>query len=306
MASHNLYQISKRLFHDSQLKGLMFALLGAALMSLKPILVKIAYQFGGDTQSVMLLRALSALPVYLAILCILLARPHNRKVVKQQGWKAALLGVAGYYLAVYFDLTSLNYISAQLERLILFLYPSIVIFLSWLIYKKAPTPSMIIAVVLGYFGVAAIALSDVSLGSADVLFGSSLAAASAFVFACYLLSSKPLIGKMGSSLFTSLGMASASIAILLHFSLFGNDVSTWSNELIVLGITLGLVCTVLPAYLLSAGMQILSPAEIGITSNIGPLITTVAAVYFLGEAFTILHGLGLVLVVVSMAFLRSK
>ncbi|WP_394245625.1 DMT family transporter [Vibrio astriarenae] len=306
MISRNEHLPYKRIFQSNYFKGLGLALAGTALMSFKPVLIKIAYQFGGNVQAVMLLRAISSLPIYLIVLYTLISKHNKSKSLKQDGWKAALLGVFGYYVTVYLDLASLNHISAQLERLIIFLYPSLIILLSWILYKQQPTKRVVIAVITGYLGVIAIVIGEPSSGSSELYLGSSLAFASAFVFACYLLSSKPLISRMGSQLFTSIGMASASVAILLHFITLDGGFEGWNPTLVGLGVTLGLVCTVLPAYLIAAGMEILTPAEVGLTANIGPFITTGAAVYVLGETFTYFHMIGLVLVTLSVVAMRSK
>ncbi|MGL6261909.1 DMT family transporter [Vibrio sp. WXL210] len=306
MISNNEHLPNKRFFQTSYFKGLSLALAGTALMSLKPILVKVAYQFGGNVQSVMLLRAISALPIYLLVLFTLITKHDKSKLLKQDGWKAGFLGAFGYYVTVYLDLASLNHISAQLERLIIFLYPSIVILLSWILYKQRPTKRVIIAVITGYLGVTAIVIGEPAGANSEIFLGGSLAFASAFVFACYLLFSKPLINRMGSQLFTSVGMASASAAILLHFFILDGSFESWSPTLIGLGIILGLVCTVLPAYLIAAGMEILTPAEVSLSANIGPIITAGAAVYVLGEDFTALHAIGLLIVVLSMRVMSSR
>ncbi len=306
MISSNENLPNKRFFESNYFKGLALALVGTALMSFKPVLIKLAYQFGGNVQSVMMLRAISSLPIYLIVLFTLIIKHNKKKSLKQDGWKAAFLGVFGYYVTVYLDLASLNHISAQLERLIIFLYPSLIIFLSWIFYKQRPTKRVVIAVFTGYLGVISMVIGEPTSASSELFVGSSLALASAFVFACYLLFSKRLISRMGSQLFTSIGMASASVAILLHFFTLDGSFEAWNATLVGLGVALGLVCTVLPAYLIAAGMEILTPTEVGLTANIGPFITTVAAVYVLGETFSYFHAIGLVLVTLSVLAMRFK
>ncbi|MGF1681188.1 DMT family transporter [Photobacterium minamisatsumaniensis] len=288
------------------LRGMCLALLGALLFSIKPVLIKIAYLNGGDATSIMTLRALSSLPIYLVVLFLLCRNNEVRQKVRLHGWQAALVGILGYYLASYLDIVALSFISAQLERLLIFLFPSLVVAISWLWFGQRPTRSTIIAVCIGYSGIALIVAHDVTSLGQQVWVGSALAIASALVFAIYLILSKGIIAKMGSQLFTSIGMGSAGIAIICHLLLSDSQVTEWSYPLIILGITLGIFCTVIPSYLMAAAMAELSPTQFSLTANIGPVITALAAVIVLGEVFTVFHGLGMGLVVYSVYHINKK
>ncbi|PSW21551.1 EamA/RhaT family transporter [Photobacterium sanctipauli] len=288
------------------MRGIVYALIGALLFSLKPILIKLAYQYGGDATSIMTLRAFSSLPVYLVMLVWLCKSAEARGKVRQYGWQAALVGVLGYYLASFLDIVALDYISAQLERLLIFLFPSLVVLITWLKSGQKPTQATVKAVAIGYGGIALIVAHDVTSMGSKVWVGSALAIASALVFACYLILSKGYIAKMGSQLFTSIGMGSAGIAILCHLLLSDTQLSEWSYSLVILGITLGIFCTVIPSYFMAAAMAELSPTQFSLTANIGPVITAVAAVLVLGEVFTLYHGVGMVLVVYSVYCINKK
>lgn len=286
--------------------GILLALAGCVLFSVKPVLVKVAYQYGGDATSIMTLRAFSSLPLYLLMFIYLCRQRENRNKVKQHGLKAALIGVMGYYLASFLDIASLEFITAQLERLLIFLFPTFVVLISWALYKQRPTKTVLLSALIGYLGISFIVVHDVKTLGQSVFVGSLLAVGSALVFAFYLVWSKPLIGKLGSSLFTSIGMSSAGIAILLHLSLSEADITTWSKELITTGILLGIFCTVLPSYLVAAAMARLTPTTLSLTSNVGPAITAGLAVVVLDEVFTLWHALGLVLVITSVYTLNKK
>ncbi|WP_194435693.1 DMT family transporter [Vibrio fluminensis] len=294
-------------FNSDHQIGLLCAFIGCLLFSLKPILVKLAYQAGGDATSIMALRALSSLPLYLFTLIYLCRKAANRSKIRQSGFAAAGIGILGYYVASYLDISALAFISAQLERLLIFLFPSFVVLISWVVYKQVPTKAAVGATIVGYAGTALILAHDFQTLGSSVTLGAVLAVASAFVFAIYLVASKPLIGHLGSSLFTSIGMGSAGIAILIHLYISGAQVTEWSSELIVIGVILGIVCTVLPSYFVAAGMARLSPTQLSLTNNAGPAITAIFAVLILGELFTIWHGIGLVLVIFSVIMInRSK
>ncbi|ARC93740.1 EamA family transporter [Vibrio coralliilyticus] len=285
--------------------GLLLALAGCLLFSIKPVLIKIAYQYGGDATSIMALRAFSSLPLYLAMLVYLCRTPDNRTKAKRHGLKAVAIGIMGYYIASYLDIASLEFISAQLERLLIFLFPTFVVLISWALYQQIPSRRVIVTTLLGYIGISLIFVHDFNTLGSSVLFGSGLAIMSALVFAFYLVWSKPLISRMGSSLFTSIGMGSAGVAIVIHLLLSQAEIYSWSSELITIGVTLGIFCTVVPSYLIAAAMARLTPTQLSLTSNIGPAITAISAVLVLGEAFTVWHAMGMTLVVFSVYLLNK-
>lgn len=294
-------------FSSPHQMGLLYAFIGCLLFSLKPILVKLAYQAGGDATSIMALRALSSLPLYLFTLIYLCRKSATRSEIRQFGFPAAGIGIMGYYLASFLDISALAFISAQLERLLIFLFPSFVVLISWVIHKQPPSKQVLIATVIGYAGTALILAHDFQTLGRSITFGAALAVASAFVFAIYLIASKPLIGKLGSSLFTSIGMGSAGSAILVHLYFSGSQMQNWSSELITIGVALGIICTVLPSYFVAAGMARLSPTQLSLTNNIGPAITALFAVLILGELFTVWHAIGMILVIFSVVLInRSK
>lgn len=287
--------------------GILLALGGCVLFSIKPVLIKVAYQYGGDATSIMALRAFSSLPLYLVMLFWLCRVPENRRNVQQHGLKAVAVGILGYYAASYLDIASLAYISAQLERLLLFLFPTFVVLISWIFYRQRPSFHTLLAALVGYGGIMLIVIHDFHAFGDTVAIGSVLAVSSALIFAFYLVWSKPLIAQLGSSLFTSIGMGSAGAAILLHLWFSDVHITTLSPELIIVGIVLGIFCTVIPSYLVAAAMARLTPTQLSLTSNIGPAITALSAVIVLGETFTLWHGLGMILVTVSVYLTnRSK
>ncbi|NRF62067.1 DMT family transporter [Vibrio coralliilyticus] len=302
--TENTQTIRPPAFRATQV-GLLLALAGCLLFSIKPVLIKITYQYGGDATSIMALRAFSSLPLYLAMLVYLCRIPDNRTKAKQHGLKAVAIGIMGYYIASYLDIASLEFISAQLERLLIFLFPTFVVLISWALYRQVPSRRVIVTTLLGYIGISLIFVHDFNTLGSSVLFGSGLAIMSALVFAFYLVWSKPLISRMGSSLFTSIGMGSAGVAIVIHLLLSQAEIYSWSSELITIGVTLGIFCTVVPSYLIAAAMARLTPTQLSLTSNIGPAITAISAVLVLGEAFTVWHAMGMTLVVFSVYLLNK-
>ncbi|WP_318446123.1 DMT family transporter [Photobacterium leiognathi] len=287
-------------------KGIFFALIGTALFSIKPVFIKLAYQFGGDAVSIMALRAFSSVPIYIIMMFWLLRKTESRTNFKRHGVAASAVGILGYYLASYLDIAAMAYISAQLERLLIFLFPSFVVLISWIVLKQTPVKGTFKAIFLGYIGVALIVFHDMNNIGNNILLGSGLAVASAFIFACYLIMSKKLISQMGSQLFTCIGMGSAGIVILIQSQWQSINVITLDPQLIGLGIALGIFCTVLPSFFVAAAMQKLTPSQLSLTSNVGPAITAVFAITILSEPFTWFHAVGMVFVVYSVVSMKKR
>ncbi|WP_318495499.1 DMT family transporter [Photobacterium leiognathi] len=287
-------------------QGIFFALIGTALFSIKPVFIKLAYQFGGDAVSIMALRAFSSVPIYIIMMFWLLRKTENRTNFKRYGFAASAVGILGYYLASYLDIAAMAYISAQLERLLIFLFPSFVVLISWIVLKQTPVKGTFKAIFLGYIGVALIVFHDMNNIGNNILLGSGLAVASAFIFACYLIMSKKLISQMGSQLFTCIGMGSAGIVILIQSQWQGINVIALDPQLIGLGIALGIFCTVLPSFFVAAAMQKLTPSQLSLTSNVGPAITAVFAITILSEPFTWFHAVGMVFVVYSVVSMKKR
>ncbi|PML80203.1 DMT family transporter [Enterovibrio norvegicus] len=287
-------------------QGIIFALIGTVLFSLKPILIKLAYAAGGDVTDIMSLRAVSSLPLYLAILIWLCRVPEERSKVRQFGLQAVFVGILGYYFASLLNITALEFISAQLERLLLFLFPSFVVIISWVFLKEPPRQGTFVSIGLGYAGVAMIVLHDFSSFGSQVWIGSAMAVGAALIFAIYLVLSKKVISNIGAQLFTSIGMGSAGVVIMVQHQWQGTQFSNMSDELIVLGVALGFFCTVLPSYFVAAAMARLTPSVLSLTSNVGPAITALFAITLLDEAFTIWHGLGMLLVVYAVVRINKK
>ncbi|WP_407330635.1 DMT family transporter [Enterovibrio sp. 27052020O] len=287
-------------------QGIIYALIGTVLFSIKPVLIKLAYSAGGDATAIMSLRAASSLPLYIAMLLWLCRDPDERSKLRQYGWQAALVGVLGYYFASLLDILALEFISAQLERLLIYLFPSFVVAISWIFLKEKPAKGTLLSILLGYVGVTFIVAHDLQSFGSQVWIGSMMAIASALVFAIYLVLSKKVIGRMGAQLFTSVGMGSAGVVIMMQYQFKDADFSTMPDDLILMGIGIGIFCTVLPSYFVAAAMARLTPSILSLTGNIGPAITALFAITLLDETFTILHGIGMCLVVYAVVRMGKK
>lgn len=301
-------------------QGFAFAIGAALLFSCKPIIIKWAYTYGIDALSLMLLRMVLALPVYLAIGILLIQkqkRVQQNKLTFRHGLAAAFVGLFGYYLASFLDLKGLELANAQLERIILYAYPTLVVILGAVIFKHKVTKQQLGALALCYAGIICIFLQDLSLQGKQVIQGSLLILLSALSYAVYMLFSKKHIDRLGSLLFTCISMTSATVATIIHTGLVltitGSDSSgfnsnNWefSPELMAIVLLLTFAATVVPSFMISEAVKRIGAANAALTGTVGPIMTSIMAVVLLGEIFTLYHGLGMVLVILGVSRLKPK
>ena len=286
--------------------ALMLALGGALLFSTKPILIKWLYSQGVDVLPMMWLRMLLSLPFYLimgALAWRKLDQPVSMKLVLQ----AAMVGLLGYYLASLLDLMGLQYVSAQLERLLLYAYPTLVVILGALLFGHVFRITMLIPMLLTYAGLALMFGQDLTFlnvdSHRDLTRGTMLVLGSAVAFALYLLYSKPYIVKLGSVLFTAVAMTSATVATAVHYGIHAeSNTSLFALPEYSLEIWLGMVglavfATVLPSFLVSEAIKHLGAATTSLTGTLGPVATTVLAIIFLNEPFSLPGAVGMAMVI---------
>lgn len=255
-----------------------------------------------------------SLPIYILVGIfvwnkIRLRKKQNfQKVKNQPKWiiKTMLIGVIGYYLAAFLDLLGLQFITAQLARLILFTYPALVALLGWFLFKHEIKTPMILALFLSYVGVGFIFWDDLHHLGGQVIFGSVIMFLSAVSFALYVLLSKPIIDQVGGTVFTVVAMVSSSICILAHFLITSHSI----GDLVVSGKVFWLISlmtiltTVIPSFLIAEAIARIGPQKTAISGSVGPATTSIFAVMFLGEAFGFLHLTGVALVVLAVFFMQ--
>lgn len=265
--------------------GSAFIVLAAIGFSSKSILIKLAYADSAqiDAITLMTLRMMLALPFFLAV--ALWSRGSETSERRTGDWVAlTLLGVMGYYLASLLDFTGLEYISAGLERLILFLYPTIVVLLTALIYRQPVSRAQRWALLLSYAGILLVFGNSPDAASPDIALGTVLVFASAVVFALFMAGSGHFIPRFGSKHFTAYSMSVACGATGVHFTaskpLGQLAVST---DVFGLALMLALFSTVAPAFLMNAGIHRVGAGQASIVSAVGPVATLAMAYGLLGE-----------------------
>lgn len=281
--------------------GFLLALLGSLLFSTKAIFVKLAFAGTSvDALSLLAVRMICALPFYLAAAFWINNSEGSQPLTGRQ-WRIVLvLGLFGYYLSSLFDFMGLQYISAGLERLILFLYPTFSLLINSIVFKQKILLRQWMAVALTYAGIILAFFGELELDSANPNFflGSGLVFLCAITYAIYISGSGRIIPQVGANRFTSYAMLAATGGILLHYVIGGNYTALGQGmSLWIYGPALAIIATVIPSYLISAGMKKIGSSNVAIISSIGPVSTIVQAHYFLGEPifWQQIAGTGLVL-----------
>ena len=293
--------------------GIVLGAAGAALYSLKAVLVKLAYlPVDGlaanelPVITLIMLRMGFAFPFYLAILLWTLRRTDVRPS-KGQVIMAMASGTIAYYGCALLDFTGLQYITAQLERLLLFTYPAFVILFGALFFGGRITRFGLAAVALAYGGLAIVFAGGEITESRNLWLGSGLVIACAILFALFQLIAKQFIDKIGPSLFTCLAMIGGVCAISLHFitsALSENGVSAALNlppRIYIISAIIAVFSTILPSFFINYAMGKIGALKVAMLGMVGPLATIVAAIFILGEPFGIWDGIGTLVTISGIA-----
>lgn len=285
--------------------GLLLAALGSVLFSAKAIVVKLAYRHGVDAETLIALRMIYALPFFLVTLAwvsrgapALPLRDHLRIL---------LVGVLGYYIASYLDFLGLQYVTAALERLILYLSPTVVLLLSAVFLRRPIGRADWLALALSYAGIVLAFWHDVRLEGDRVLLGSTLVFGSAVAYALYLVISGELVRRVGAIRLTAYAMCVACAGVLLQFALLRPLASLAAPAPVQwLSVFNAVACTVLPVFAMMLAVARIGAGNAALTGMVGPVSTIVLGYLFLGEAITGWQLAGTVLVLAGVLVLSRK
>jgi len=293
---------------SQQTKGGILVFLGAIFFSTKAIFVKLAYQYDIQSIDLLALRMLFSLPFFLLMVYIERSPKSGAKLSLKDWASIFFLGVLGYYLASLFDFWGLQYITASLERLVLFAYPTIVLLVSAGLYNKPIKQRQVLALILTYFGILLAFWGDFQLDpSPKVIWGSLLVFVSAITYALYLVGSGQMIPRLGALRFNALAMTGACIGVLTHAWLEnGLDLLNFTPEIYGYGVAMALIATVLASFLLTGGISKVGAGNAAIISSIGPISTIVLANIFLGEVISIFQIIGTAFVMLGVLMITIK
>jgi drug/metabolite transporter (DMT)-like permease len=287
--------------------GVAMALTGVACFSLRPILIKLAYAYVVDPVTLLALRMLFSLPFFLAAAAWAGRGEQRAPVSRRDAGAIVFLGFIGYYFASFVDFLGLQYISAGLGRLILFLYPTVVVLLSLAFLRKRPTGRELVALALTYSGIALVMWRAVGGANLDLPLGAGLVFASAVGYAVYLVAGSQVVRRVGSLRFTAYAMTVASAFCIAQFLLL-RPLSALDMPRPVYGLALAmaLVSTVLPVFITSEALRRIGANHVALVGALGPVTTIFFGWVGLDERMTPIQWAGAALVLFGVLLVSVR
>ena len=282
------------------------AVVGTLAFSGKAIIVKLAYRHGVDAVTLIMLRMLFALPVFVAMAWW---ASRGQAALSRKDWLGVfLLGFSGYYLASFLDFAGLAYISASLERLSLYLNPTIVMLLGLVLFKRRTTRMQMVAMAISYSGVVLVFGHEITLQGKDAVWGALLVFLSAVSYALYLVYSGEMVKRVGALRLVGLASTVACLCCMFQFVLLRPlSAAMVAPEVIWLSLLNASVCTVLPVLLVMMAIERIGASMTAHTGMLGAMSTILMGVVILGEPFTLWIAAGTVLVIAGIyIFSQSK
>jgi drug/metabolite transporter (DMT)-like permease len=280
--------------------GLLLAMAGAIAFSGKAIIVKLAYRHGVDAVTLIMLRMLFALPLFVASAWW---AGRGKPALTARDWRVvSLLGFSGYYLASFLDFWGLQFVSASLERLILYLSPTLVLLLGRVLFKRHVAPRQMLALAVSYAGVLLVFGQELKLEGAHTALGAALVFASTLSYALYLVYSGEEVRRLGALRLTGLATSVACVLCIAQFLLL----RPWHSALQVappvlwLSLLNATLCTFAPVLMVMMAIERIGAAMASMAGMIGPLSTIAMSVWILGEAFTAWIAAGTLLVLAGI------
>ena len=286
--------------------GLVMALAGSIAFSGKAIIVKLAYRYDVDAVTVIMFRMLFALPLFVGMAWW---ASRGKERLTRRDWIGVVgLGVSGYSLASFLDFVGLQYITASLERLILYLNPTLVMLLGWLLYRKTFTQRQIVGMAVSYAGVLLVFGHEVRLEGANVALGAMLVFASAVSYAIYLVYSGEMVQRVGALRLVGLATTVACICCIAQYLVLrpAAAVADVAPQVIWLSVLNASLCTALPVLLVMMAVERIGPSLAAQSGMVGPLSTILMGAVILGEPFTAWIAAGSVLVIAGIFVFSRK
>ncbi|MFN4329376.1 MAG: DMT family transporter [Limnobacter sp.] len=289
--------------------GLALALLGAVCFSAKAVVVKLAYRHGVDASTLLAMRMLLSWPLFLGALVVVSVRSREPWNLSQRDiGLIALAGLLGYYLASLFDFMGLQYITAGLERLILFTYPSLVLIMTCLRKRQWPARWQLACMALSYAGLLVVYGHETVLTGANTTLGVFLVFLSAVCYASYLMVGEELLKRLGTIRVTALAMLVSTAAVLLQTAVQQPFSVIWNQPAPVWGwsVVNALLCTFVPVFAVMTAISLIGAQRVSQMGMVGPIATILLGTVALNEPFTVWHATGTGLVLAGVALLSFK
>jgi len=266
--------------------GLALALMGSIAFSGKAIIVKLAYRHGVDAVTLIMYRMLFALPLFLLLTWW---SSRGKPALTRRDWLVVLgLGFSGYYLASFLDFAGLAYISASLERLILYLNPTLVLAFSVFVFKHRIKPMQLLALAISYAGVLLVFGQEIHLQGAHAVLGAVLVFGSAISYALYLVYSGEEVRRLGAMRLTGLATTVACLLCIAQFLILRPmSAAIVAPEVIWLSVLNATLCTFAPVLMVMLAIERMGATMTAQTGMVGPMSTIIMGVLILGEPFTL-------------------
>jgi drug/metabolite transporter (DMT)-like permease len=288
--------------------GVVLAIVGTLVFSFRPILVKLIYvTYPASAVTVLFLRMAISLPFFLVVAWWL--RREEPRLTRRDWAGLVALGFIGYYAASFLDMLGLKYVGAGVGRLILYLYPTLVLLISFLFLRRRPTPRQLAALVITYAGVTLILASQAHGGAEGRLFvlGALLVFGSSLFYATYLVAGAELVKRVGSMRFTAYSMAVATVpAVVQFFALEPLSALDLPGRIWVYAVLLGTFCTVLPLFIQAEALKRIGAAEFALIGALGPVSVAITSALGLDEQFTAVQAIGGALVICGVLLVSLK
>jgi len=278
---------------------LLLATFGAIAFSGKAIIVKLAYRYGVDAVTLIMYRMLFALPIFAAMAWW---ASRGRTALTRKDWFGVLwLGFTGYYLASFLDFAGLAYISASLERLILYLNPTLVLLLGLVLYGRRITRPQVFGMAISYGGVVLVFGHELTLLGREAAWGALLVFLSAISYALYLVYSGEMVKRLGALRLVGLATSVACLLCILQFVLLRPlAAAAVAPEVIWLSVLNATLCTAVPVLMVMMAIERIGAGLTAQTGMVGPMSTILMGVLILGEPFTAWVAAGTVLVIAGI------
>lgn len=289
-----------------RLVGICLAMGGVVGFSLRPILIKLAYGYVTDPVTLLALRMIFSAPFFV-LAALWAGGGASRRMSRRDLIATAALGALGYYVASFLDFLGLQYVSAGLGRLLLFLYPTIVVVLSALFLGKRISLREVAALLVSYVGVALVLSNLLGGQSTNLPLGAALVFSSAVIYAVYLVAGSQVILQVGSARFTAYAMIVASALCIAQFLLL-RPLAALDLPLEVYGlaIAMAVVCTVIPVFMMSEALRRIGANHSALIGALGPVSTVVLGYLGLDEFMTPLQLVGAALVLAGVLIISLK
>ena len=290
--------------------GPLCAVVGVFGFSFKGILIKLAFNASPvDPLTLLTLRMLYAAPMF-CVMAWWASRAARVTPMTRADWtRLAWLGFIGYYLSSLLDFMGLQYITASLERLVLYLYPTFVVLLSALLLRKPVTGRAVTALALSYAGIALVLRHDMRIGSETTatITGGALVAASSLLYALYLVQATGIIQRLGSLRFIAWAMLGSTVFVLAQFAL----TRPWSAlavspEVHWISIAMAVFSTAVPTWLIAEAVRRLGANATSLIGALGPVFTIGFGAMILGESMQAMQLAGAALVLTGVLLVTLK